>query len=128
MLKGFRDFLLRGNIIELATAVVVGTAFTALVAAFGDAFIQPLIKALTGGAVGGAFTIAGVQFSYGLFITALINFVIIAAIVYFLVIVPMSKLMVRLRTKEEQPTEAEATEIALLVEIRDLLKAQRAKE
>lgn len=124
MLKGFRDFLLRGNIVELSTAVIIGTAFTALVTAFGDAFIQPLIKALTGGEVGGEFEIVGVKFPYGVFITAVINFLIIAAIVYFLVIVPMTRLLSRFK-KEEEPSPAEVTEIGLLAEIRDLLQQQR---
>lgn len=122
MLKGFRDFLLRGNIVELSTAVIIGTAFTALVSAFGDAFIQPLIKALTGGEIGGQVTIADVSFPYGRFLTALINFLIVAAIVYFLVIVPMTRLMARFKKEEEQPSAVEVTEVGLLAEIRDLLR------
>ncbi|MGH3540162.1 MAG: large conductance mechanosensitive channel protein MscL, partial [Pseudonocardiaceae bacterium] len=94
MLKGFRDFILRGNIIDLAVAVVIGTAFVALVKQFTDSFITPLIAVFTGGGeVGGKFTVSGQVFSYGVFIGAVITFLITAAIVYFLVVVPMGRLL-----------------------------------
>ncbi len=125
MLKGFRDFILRGNIIDLAVAVVIGTAFVALVKQFTDSFITPLIAVFTGGGeVGGKFTVSGQVFSYGVFIGAVITFLITAAIVYFLVVVPMGRLLNRyskpLVEEPALPSEAE-----LLVEIRDLLQAQR---
>jgi large conductance mechanosensitive channel len=126
MLKGFRDFLFRGNIVDLAVAVVIGTAFTALVTALGNAFINPLVKAITGGKIGGTFTVVGVTFDYGLFITALINFIIIAAVVYFLVVVPVQRVTNRFKKQEEQKPAA-PTDIELLTEIRDLLRSQQVQ-
>ena len=126
MLKGFRDFLFRGNIVDLAVAVVIGTAFTALVSALGTAFINPLVKAVTGGRIGGTFTVVGVTFDYGLFITALINFLIVAAVVYFLVLVPVQRVTNRFKKQEEQKPAA-PTDIELLTEIRDLLRAQQSQ-
>ena len=77
MLKGFKDFLLRGNIVELAVAVVIGTAFTALVAAFTTSFLEPLIGLIGGGGVeGGIATVNGQQFTWGAFINAVITFVL----------------------------------------------------
>jgi large conductance mechanosensitive channel len=126
MLKGFRDFLFRGNIVDLAVAVVIGTAFTALVTALGNAFINPLVKAITGGDIGGQFTVAGVIFNYGLFITAVINFVIIAAVVYFLIVVPVQRVTNRFKKQEEEKPSA-PTDIELLTEIRDLLRSQQGQ-
>lgn len=125
MLKGFRDFLLRGNIVELAVAVVIGTAFTALVTAFTTSFLEPLIGLLGGGGVkGGTATVNGQEFSWGSFVNAVITFVLTAAVLYFLVMVPMKRIMER-RTRGEEPGPAEPTEVALLLEIRDLLRAQQ---
>lgn len=125
MLKGFRDFVLRGNIIELAVAVVIGTAFAALVKQFTESFITPLIAVFTGGGeMGGKFIISGQQFTYGAFISAIITFLITAAVVYFLVVVPMNKIMDRFaKPIEEKLTEPSQTEV--LIEIRDLLRAHR---
>jgi large conductance mechanosensitive channel len=99
MLKEFRDFVLRGNVVELAVAVVIGAAFGALVTAFVSSFVTPLIAAIGGkpdfSAL--AFTINGSRFTYGLFLNALISFLIIAAVVFFLVVRPLNALMVRLR-------------------------------
>ena len=125
MLKGFRDFILRGNIIELAIAVVIGTAFVALITQFTESFITPLIAVFTGGGdVGGKFTVSGQAFSYGAFIGAVITFLITAAVVYFLVVVPMSRLVGRYSKPAVEeltgPSEAE-----VLMEIRDLLRAQQ---
>ena len=128
MLKGFRDFILRGNIIELAIAVVIGVAFNALVTSFTKDFIQPLIALIGGGkGVGaGSFIVRGVHFLWADFINAIINFVIIAAVLYFLVVVPMNKLN-ELRRRGVPTTETPAPptdEAVLLGEIRDLLAAQ----
>lgn len=122
MLKGFRDFLFRGNVVDLAVAVVIGAAFTALVTALGTAFINPLVQAVTGGGTnGGKFMLLGVTFPYGTFITALINFVIVAAVVYFFVVLPVQRLTKRLdRHKPAAP--AAPTDVELLTEIRDLLR------
>ena len=105
MLKGFRDFLLRGNVVDLAVAVVIGAAFGAVVTAFVAGFLTPLI-----GALGGvsdfsreAFTINGSRFAWGAFVNALIAFVLVAAVIYFLVVVPMSRVTSHLKT--EQPVD-----------------------
>jgi large conductance mechanosensitive channel len=126
MLKGFKDFLLRGNVVDLAVAVVIGVAFGAVVTAFSQGFIGGLI-----GVIGGTpdFGAAGVKINgskivIGTTITALINFIIVAAVIYFLVIVPMNALLERRRRGEEPEVVATPQDIALLQEIRDLLREQ----
>jgi len=105
MLKEFRDFVLRGNVVELAVAVVIGAAFGAVVTQFVASFITPLIAAIGGQPdfSGLAFTINGSRFAYGLFLNALISFLIIAAVVFFFVVRPVNALMARLRP--EQPVD-----------------------
>lgn len=131
MLKGFKEFLLRGNIVDLAVAVVIGTAFTALVASFTSNVINPLIARLGGGGdVAGLYIKLGdseeTWINVGAFVTAIITFVITAAVVYFLVVVPMKKVLARLKPPEEAVAEV-ASEIddqtVLLREIRDALIA-----
>jgi large conductance mechanosensitive channel len=125
MLKGFKDFLLRGNIVELAVAVVIGTAFTALVTSFTTSFLEPLIGLLGGGGeLGGVAKVNGQEFTWGAFVNAVITFVLTAAVCYFLLMVPLKRIMER-RRRGEEPGPAEPTEIALLIEIRDLLRAQQ---
>ncbi len=124
MFRGFRDFILRGNIIDLAVAVVIGTAFAALVSQFTASFVTPLIAVFTGGDVGGQFTVDGQPFTYGAFVGAIVTFVITAAVVYYLVVAPMNKIMARYKKPAEQEL-AEPTEAELLMEIRDLLRAQQ---
>ena len=99
MLKEFRDFVLRGNVIELAVAVVIGTAFGAVVSALVSSFITPLIAALGGEPDYGslAFTFNGSIFPYGTFLNALISFLIVAAVVFFLIVRPLNALMARRR-------------------------------
>jgi large conductance mechanosensitive channel len=101
--KGFRDFILRGNLVDLAVAVVIGTAFTALVGALVKDLITPLIAAIGGKPSFDnlSFTINGSHFLYGSFINALITFLIIAAVVYFFVVKPVSALLERLMPKKE---------------------------
>ena len=101
--KGFRDFLLRGNLVDLAVAVVIGAAFTSLVTSFVANFITPLIAAIGGQPNFGdlSFTINGSHFKYGLFINALISFALSAAVVYFLVVKPFSALLERYMPKKE---------------------------
>jgi len=126
VLKGFKDFLLRGNVIDLAIAVVIGAAFGALVSAFGTAFLQPLIGLFLGGGVeGGTFAIDGQIFDVGLFLSAVLTFVITAAVIYFFVVMPVQHLLERRKTKEEPEVQATTEDIALLQEIRDLLRDQR---
>lgn len=95
-MKGFRAFLLRGNVVDLAVAVVIGGAFVALVTAFAASFITPLIALIFGkhDIFGGlSFTVNGVAFSFGPFINAVVTFVMIGAIVYFLIVVPINALI-----------------------------------
>ncbi len=120
MLKGFKDFIMRGNIVDLAVAVAIGVAFTAVVAAMTKAVIEPLINLVLGGGVdGGKYTVNGQVFDLGLLINALITFVITAAVIYFVVVVPVNKAKARYaKPAEEEPAE---TEIDLLKQIRDSL-------
>jgi large conductance mechanosensitive channel len=101
MLKEFRDFVLRGNVVELAVAVVIGAAFGAVVTAFVASFVTPLIAAIGGkpdfSAL--AFTINGSKFTYGAFFNALLSFLIIAAVIFFFVVRPLNKLMARFKTE-----------------------------
>src|SRR4051794_32520362 len=125
MIKGFKDFLLRGNVIDLAVAVVIGTAFTALVASFTDSFLKPLIGLIGGGGTnGGEVVVHGQHFTWGAFISAVITFVLTAAVVYFVVVLPIKAIMERRRRGEEAGPVA-PTQVELLVEIRDLLRAQQ---
>ncbi|MGZ4638135.1 MAG: large conductance mechanosensitive channel protein MscL [Actinomycetes bacterium] len=124
MIKGFKDFLLRGNVVDLAVAVVIGTAFGLVIAALVADLITPIIAAI-GGQPDFAkltFTINGSKFTYGHFLNAVISFVIVAAAVYFLVVVPVNKLMERRKSGEETEVEAPSEDILLLQEIRDLLR------
>jgi large conductance mechanosensitive channel len=127
MLKGFREFVLRGNVIDLAVAVVIGAAFTLLVNAVVQWLITPLIAAIFGKPDLDdvmTFTINGAEFSIGAVLTALINFLLVATAVYFVLIVPMNRLREMRASGEEQP-EAPAEDIVLLQEIRDLLRDRR---
>lgn len=127
MIKGFKDFLLRGNVVDLAVAVVIGTAFGAVVLSFTTSFIQPLINlALGGGVEGGTFTVDGQVFTVGAFINAVIFFVITAAVVYCAVVLPVQKLLERRNRGEEPEVVATPEDIALLQEIRDLLRDRPA--
>jgi large conductance mechanosensitive channel len=129
MIKGFKDFLMRGNVVELAVAVVMGAAMTALVASFGAAFLDPLITLVTGGAeVGGEFTVNGVVFPYGVFLNGVLVFFLTALAVYFVVVLPMNKLRERFAPTVEEVDEVHAqAEIEVLQEIRDLLREQRQR-
>lgn len=102
---GFRDFILRGNVVDLAVAVVIGSAFTQLVNAFVAAFITPLIGMIGSQDATNAltFTVLGSVFPYGLFITALITFIIVCTIIYFAIVLPLMGWMSRLFPKRECP-------------------------
>lgn len=131
MLKGFKDFILRGNVIELAVAVVIGTAFTAIVTAVTSGIIDPLMAYFGGDQeIGLGVTLRdgnpATFMNFGAIITAIINFLLIAAVVYFLLIAPMNKFNeMQARRKGITPEEAETTETELLAEIRDLLKENK---
>jgi large conductance mechanosensitive channel len=122
VLKGFKEFLARGNIVDLSIAVVIGTAFTALVTKFTESIIQPLIDRVGAGGgneygvlkidIGGGQTI-----DLNVLLSAAINFVLVAAVVYFLVVVPYNRLR-----KKGEVEQAQDTELSLLTEIRNIIK------
>lgn len=127
MLKGFKDFLLKGNVLDLAVAVIIGAAFTAIVTAFTGNIVDPLVAAAGGSnEMGFGFQITDSPQTFvniGAVVTAAINFVIIAAVVYFILIVPYNHTKELFMGQEEK----EATDIELLTEIRDLLGSDTAK-
>ena len=128
MLKGFKDFILRGNVVDLAVGIVIGAAFTAVVTQFTKSFLEPLIKWIGGGGskLAGTWKPAeGVVFDWAAFINAAITFVLIAAVLYFLVVLPMNKLAERRRRGVEPEPKAPAEDIALLTEIRDALRGRQ---
>ena len=128
MPKGFREFVLRGNVIDLAVAVVIGAAFTLVINAVVQWLITPLIAAIFGKPNLDdvmTFTINGAEFSIGAVLTALINFLLVAAAVYVVLIVPMNKLREMRASGEAEEPEAPAEDILLLQEIRDLLRDRR---
>lgn len=105
-MKGFRNFITRGNLIELAVAVVIGTAFTAVVTAIVADLITPLI-----GAIGGqpnfaslTFNVHGSTFDYGKLLNAIISFLIIAAVIYYLIVAPMARITTRFQRQAEITT------------------------
>jgi large conductance mechanosensitive channel len=108
MLKEFRDFLMRGNLVELAVAFVIGLAFAALVTSFVDDLIMPIVAMIFGKPDFSdlTFTINDAVFRYGAFLTALITFVTTAAAIFFFVVKPMNALMARM----SKPTEDEVTD------------------
>lgn len=122
-MEGFKKFLMQGNVVQLAVAVVIGTAFAAIIAAFTEAIIDPLI-AMAFDADDLADATVG-PFKIGLLIAAIINFLIVAAVVYFALIWPMAKLQERNdRRKGILPEEPAETDVDILHDIRDLLRAQ----
>ena len=121
MIKGFKDFLMRGNVVDLAVAVVIGTAFGKIVDSF-VALIMGLIGKIGGQPDFSAWRPGGL--AVGEFINAVISFVIIAAAVYFIVVVPMNTIAARRAKHEEPETQAPSEEVALLTEIRDALQTR----
>ena len=128
MLRGFKDFIMRGNVVDLAVGIVIGAAFTAVITAFTNAFLKPLIQLMSGGqgVQAGAFKVRGVPFDWATFINACITFLITAAALYFLVVFPLNRLAERRARGEEPPPTAPSEEIKLLTEIRDALVSGRA--
>jgi large conductance mechanosensitive channel len=133
----FKAFALKGNVMDMAIGVIIGAAFGSIVTALTDSFINPLIAVITGGAekdengvmqvVGGTFTIRGVEFTYGAFISAVINFLIIALILFCLIKAVNKAMELGKKKEAEKPAEPPKEEV-LLTEIRDLLKAQNNKK
>ena len=121
MFKGFKEFLSRGNIVDLAVAVVIGTAFTALVKSFTDSIITPLISAIGVNQKSNigllkVHIIGDLYIDFNVLVSAAINFILVAAVVYFLIVLPYDRL--RKRGEVEQADDAQ---VVLLTEIRDLL-------
>ena len=131
-MKGFREFILRGNVIELAVAVIIGAAFTSIVNSLVDGIFNPIIAAIfNADEINKAvWQVGSVSLGVGAVLGAVINFVLIAAVVYFAIILPMNKLneAMYVRKHGHKPGEGEEavepTETDLLVEIRDLLAAR----
>jgi len=132
--KGFKEFILRGNVIDLAVAVVIGAAFTAIVTSLVTNVFNPLIGAafnasmLDDALVVSIPTVSGdtAELRFGAVIGALINFVVIAAVVYFVLVLPVNNLLKRTFAKQQAselaPVDVPPTDVELLSEIRDLLR------
>ncbi|WP_431680039.1 large conductance mechanosensitive channel protein MscL [Kitasatospora sp. KL5] len=134
-MKGFREFLLRGNVVDLAVAVVIGAAFTNIINAFVKGVINPIVglfgtKDLASyrSCLKGPCRLApdgtvssGIFILWGEVLSAVVQFVITAAVVYFVFILPMLHFMAKRKTTDEEVLEAEAKEVVLLAEIRDAL-------
>ena len=127
MFKEFKEFILRGNIVELAVAVVIALAFKSVIDAVVD--ILTNLVAIPGKTDFSAlkFKIRGGTFRYGVLINAIISFLIVGAVVFFLIVRPLNKLAERRRAGTEPEPEARPDDVLLLEEIRDLLAAQQAE-
>lgn len=126
MLKGFKDFIMKGNVVDMAVGVVIGIAFGNVVTAFVKDLVTPLIGAFGGTPdfSGIAFTINNSKFMVGDFINSLISFLTIAAVIYFAVVIPMNKMMEKMKSgKTEDPTEKACPQCLSLIPI----KAKRCK-
>ena len=122
MIKGFREFIMRGNVIDLAVGVVIGAAFNALITQLTKSFIEPLIRLIGGGGkVAGTFTVNDVVFDWGAFVNAAITFLLTAAALYFLVVAPFNALRERRERGNEADVELSNEEkmVALLERIAD---------
>ncbi len=140
-MKGFRDFVLRGNVVDLAVAVVIGTAFTAIVTALVSGLINPLIAVLfNANSLDKALVVAIPTFSggsakllFGAVLGAVINFLIVAAVVYFALVLPINRLQ-RIAFERQKadtqatPADTPPTEAELLIQIRDLLAGRPSPE
>ena len=126
MLDEFKKFVFRGNVVDLAVAVVIGTAFSAIVAAITQGLVTPLIGMLVSKDFSEMFfTVNGSRFQYGLVIDATIRFVSIAAVVFFAIVKPLNVLAERRKAGQVAEEAAPPSEAELLTEIRDLLAARR---
>ncbi len=129
MIKGFKDFISRGNVVDLAVGVIIGAAFKNIVDALVDGIINPLIAAVIGKPdFSDAFilTLNGTNVKFGLLITAVINFLLMAFAIYLCIVVPMNKLAALRTAKEKAEKDAApkiSDEVQLLTEIRDALKS-----
>lgn len=139
-LQEFKEFALKGNVMDMAVGVIVGAAFGNIVSLLTDNFINPLIAVITGGAkkdengvmqlVGGKFSINGIDFNYGAFLSSVLNFLIIALILFCLIKAVNTAMTIGKKKKEEEEAAKSvepSKEEVLLTEIRDLLKEQNTK-
>ena len=128
MLKGFKEFIMRGNVVDLAVAVVIGAAFGKIVTALVDGLINPLIAAIFGKtdlSKVWSFKINNAGFSIGLILDAVLNFLCVAAAIYFLIVMPLNKLAERRARGQEPEPDPLTTDQELLTEIRDLLRTRQ---
>ncbi len=121
-MQGFKNFLLRGNVIDLAVGIIMGTAFTAVVTALVQSVLMPAISMLVQSPDFDSFLVFG-QIKIGVFLTAVVNFLLVAAALYFAVVMPMKKLNARVSKKKAE--DMEDTELSLLKEIRDSLTTKK---
>lgn len=134
MINGFKEFIMRGNVIELAVAVVIGAAFTGVVNAIVDGIFNPLIAAIFNASTladSMTVTLGASKISFGLVLAALIQFLLVAAVVYFAFVLPLNKLKEHQARRRQagvplDPKKNPVTDLDLLTEIRDLLAAQAA--
>ena len=128
MLSGFKAFIMKGNVIDLAVAVIMGAAFSAVVDALVKNVLMPIISKLTGSPNFDSFLAFG-DIKVGVFLTSLVNFLLVAASIYFVIVMPMNHLIERrnrkLGIREQAEDEPIDPQIALLTEIRDSLTARR---
>jgi large conductance mechanosensitive channel len=126
VLKGFREFIVRGNVVDLAVGIVIGAAFTTVVNQFVASFLNPLVRLFTGGTMAsGTWQIRpGIVMDWAAFFNAMVSFLITAAALYFLVVAPINRLN-EFRRRRQAPAEEEMSdEVRLLTEIRDALTRQ----
>jgi len=127
MLKGFKEFVMRGNVVDLAVAVVIGSAFGKIVTALVNGLINPLVAAIFGepDLTGvGNFEINSAKFSIGLILQEVMNFLFVAAAIYFLIVIPLNKLNERRKRAVEPEPATLTTDQQLLTEIRDALRTR----
>ncbi|MCU1575047.1 MAG: large-conductance mechanosensitive channel [Micrococcaceae bacterium] len=132
MINGFKQFILKGNVIDLAVAVIMGTAFGAVVTALVQSVLMPLLAAIVGSPNFDSFalvTINGNDVKFGVLLTAVVNFLLIAAAIYFVVVMPMNAWIARRNARmgigKDEPVVD--PHVALLTEIRDLLAAEQRR-
>lgn len=130
VLKGFKEFIMKGNVLDLAVAVIIGAAFAQVVNAMVEAVLMPAISALVGSPNFDSFavlTLNGNDIRFGVLLTALVNFLLVAAAVYFAIVLPMNRMIeARNRRLGIAPTEEADPQVQLLTEIRDALTQRSA--
>ena len=133
MLTGFKNFIMKGNVVDLAVAVVIGAAFGAVVTALVQSVLMPFIAALVGSPNFDSFAVVthnGNDIKFGALLTAIVNFLLVAAAIYFVVVMPMNHMIERRNRRlginpDVKEEAAEDPQIALLTEIRDSLQQDR---